>query len=64
MCVVVPSGGVRDPEALSRIWPCGLEAEDLPACGPWVEPLARASGGSVKTEHVWGLSYSLTKLEQ
>lgn len=58
-----PGGVARDPEALSRVRPCGLEAEDLPARGPWVELLVRASAGSVKTENVWGLSYSLTKLK-
>lgn len=64
VCVLSPQVVVRDPEALSHIWPCGLEAEETTCM--WTdrgEPL-RASGGSVKTEHVWGLSYSLTKLEQ
>ena len=58
-----PEWCCEGPEALSDVGPGGLEDENLPARGPRVEPLARASGGSVKTEHVWGLSYSLTKLE-
>lgn len=29
LCVVIPSCVVREPEALSRIWPGGLEDENM-----------------------------------
>ena len=48
LCVVVPSGVVRDPEALSCVWPGGLEDENSRAHRPWVEPFAKAQG-NVKT---------------
>ena len=53
---------MREPEALSHIWPGGLGDENSSTHRSWVQPFAEA-GGNVKAEHVLGLSYSLTKLE-
>lgn len=42
LSVVVPSGGVRDPEALPRVRLGGTEEENSRTHRPWGEPFPKA----------------------